>query len=143
MDQRMNEAVKVAVQIQSDRLHEEAQIENDEFHKTVDENMKKIIKEQVDTLTLELLAGPTYELMKGSCKSLTELEYHLEEVFKAITDQLDWVNPKGSLPLGRKHQQFYGFSVNRESARDVYSKRRIIAVTELKIIEWHSYKNLD
>nr|GFA40446.1 hypothetical protein [Tanacetum cinerariifolium] len=36
---------------------------------------------------------------------------------------------------GRKHQQFYEFAVNRESARDVYSKRRIIAVTELKIVE--------
>nr|GEV66621.1 hypothetical protein [Tanacetum cinerariifolium] len=47
MDQRMNEAVKVAVQIQSDRLREEAQRENDEFLKTVDENMKSIIKEQV------------------------------------------------------------------------------------------------
>nr|GFC05964.1 hypothetical protein [Tanacetum cinerariifolium] len=32
----------------------------------------------VDTLTLELLAGPTYELIRGSCNSLTELEYHLE-----------------------------------------------------------------
>nr|GEV61634.1 hypothetical protein [Tanacetum cinerariifolium] len=31
----------------------------------------------------------------------------------------------------------------RESARDVYSKRRIMAVTELKIIEWHNYKHLD
>nr|GFB77538.1 hypothetical protein [Tanacetum cinerariifolium] len=44
---------------------------------------------------------------------------------------------------GRKRQQFYGFAVNREFARDVYSKRRIIAVTELKIVEWHSYKHLD
>nr|GEY80454.1 hypothetical protein [Tanacetum cinerariifolium] len=44
---------------------------------------------------------------------------------------------------GRKRQQFYGFAVNWEFARDVYSKRRIIAVTELKIIEWHSYKHLD
>nr|GFC10220.1 hypothetical protein [Tanacetum cinerariifolium] len=26
---------------------------------------------------------------------LTELEYHLEEVYKATTDQLDWVNHKG------------------------------------------------
>nr|GEW47116.1 hypothetical protein [Tanacetum cinerariifolium] len=50
---------------------------------------------KVDTLTPKLLAGPTYELMKGSCKSLVELEYHLEEVFKATTDQLDWVNPEG------------------------------------------------
>nr|GEU90472.1 hypothetical protein [Tanacetum cinerariifolium] len=44
---------------------------------------------------------------------------------------------------GRKRQQFYGFAVNRESARDVYSKHRIIAVTKLKIVEWHNYKHLD
>nr|GEY65503.1 retrovirus-related Pol polyprotein from transposon TNT 1-94 [Tanacetum cinerariifolium] len=49
----------------------------------------------VDTLTPELLAGPTYELMRGSCNSLIELEYHLEEVYKATTDQLDWDNPEG------------------------------------------------
>nr|GEU49873.1 retrovirus-related Pol polyprotein from transposon TNT 1-94 [Tanacetum cinerariifolium] len=47
MDQRMNEAIKVAVQIQSDRFCDEAQRENDEFLRTVDENIKKIIKEQV------------------------------------------------------------------------------------------------
>nr|GEU53144.1 uncharacterized mitochondrial protein AtMg00810-like [Tanacetum cinerariifolium] len=163
---------------------------------------------KVDTLTPELLAGPTYELMKGSCKSLVELEFFLEEVYKATTDQLDWNNPEGQqyphnllkpLPLipnsrgrrvipfdhfinndleylcgdassrrlgasynvesrtgklykqalwgishwGRKRQQFYGFSVNGESARDVYSKHRIIAVTELQIVEWHNYKHLD
>nr|GFA73231.1 hypothetical protein [Tanacetum cinerariifolium] len=44
---------------------------------------------------------------------------------------------------GRKRHQFYGYAVNRESALDVYSKRRIIAVTELKIVEWHDYKHLD
>nr|GFB02311.1 hypothetical protein [Tanacetum cinerariifolium] len=44
---------------------------------------------------------------------------------------------------GSKGQQFYGFAVNWESARDAYSKRRIIAVTELKIVEWHNYKHLD
>nr|GEX55325.1 hypothetical protein [Tanacetum cinerariifolium] len=360
MDQRMNEAIKVSVQLQSDRLRDEAQKENDEFLKTIDENMQKIIKEQVkeqvkvqvskilpkieqtvneqleaevltqssnssktsyaiaadlsemelkkiliekmegnkvtlkrlhdddadkdkepyvgsdrgskrrregkepesastlkkkatksdgkstqgysrgllhfsneslkvDTLTLKLLAGPAYELMKGSCKSLVELEFFLEEVYKATTYQLDWVNPEGQqyphnllkpLPLisnsqgrrvipfdhfisndleylrggalsrkytpsvtktkaadyghikwikdlvprkmwiqepvgydkhalwgishwGSKRQQFYGFVVNREFARDVYSKRRIIAVTELKIVECHNYKHLD
>nr|GEW26677.1 hypothetical protein [Tanacetum cinerariifolium] len=44
---------------------------------------------------------------------------------------------------GRTRQQFYEFAVNRESARDVYSKRRIIAVTEFQIIKWHNYKHLD
>nr|GEZ17843.1 hypothetical protein [Tanacetum cinerariifolium] len=108
----------------------------------------------VDTLTPELLAGPTFELMRGSCNSLTELEYHLEEVYKATTDQLDWVNPKGQqyphnllqpLPLipDNRGRRFYGYAVNRESALDVYSKRRIIAVTELKIVELHNYKLLD
>nr|GEZ27095.1 hypothetical protein [Tanacetum cinerariifolium] len=154
---------------------------------------------RVDTMTPELLAGPTFELMKGSCTSLIELEYHLEEVYKATTDQLDWVNPEGQqyphnllqpLPLipdnrGRRvipfahfinndldylrggassrnyttsvtkmkavdcenikliEDLFYGFAVNRESALGVYSKRRIIAITDLKIVEWHSYKHLD
>ncbi|GJX55623.1 hypothetical protein Tco_0285520, partial [Tanacetum coccineum] len=50
---------------------------------------------KVDTITPELLAGPTFELMKGSCKSLVKLEYFLEEVYKETTDQLDWNNPKG------------------------------------------------
>ncbi|GKD84543.1 hypothetical protein Tco_1355697 [Tanacetum coccineum] len=184
---------------------------------------------KIDTLTPELLAGPTFELMKGTYKSLVELEYFFEEVYKATMDRLDWHNPEGQqyphdlrkpLPLipnsldrkvipfdhfinndlaylsggvssrtygtyvtktkatdyghikwiedlfpntiwskvpvnynkhalwgishwGRKHQQFYGFAANRESARDVYSKHRIIAVTKLQIVEWHSYKNLD
>nr|GEY89204.1 hypothetical protein [Tanacetum cinerariifolium] len=269
MDQWMNEAVQVAIQLQSDKLHEEAQ--NDEFLKTIDENIRKEGKEpesasapmetttrsvgrstqgtrsrqtlasesttkpptpdrdwnktlpathgsiqpwisklakrsdsrssfnelmdtpldfsnflinrlKVDTLTPELIAGPTYELLKGSSKSLVELEYHLVEVYKATTNQLDWVSPEGASsrkyttyvtktkavdyghikwiedlvprtmwiqePIdydkhdlwgvshwGRKRQHFYGFTVNRESARNVYSKRRIIDVTELKIVE--------
>nr|GFB10555.1 hypothetical protein [Tanacetum cinerariifolium] len=62
----------------------------------VSANFSNFIMNQlrVNTLTPELLAGPTFELMKGSCTSLIELEYHLEEVYKGTTDQLDWVNPK-------------------------------------------------
>ncbi|GJS63676.1 hypothetical protein Tco_0678240 [Tanacetum coccineum] len=183
----------------------------------------------VQTLTPELLAGPTFELMKGTCKSLTELEYFCEEVYKATTEKLDWINPEGRqyphdlrqpLPLvpnsqgrrvipfhhfinndleylrggvssrkystsvtkttaadyghikwiedlvpnsmwsqmivkydkfalwgishwGKKRRQFYAFATSRESARDVYSKRRIIAVTKVEIVEWQDYKHLD
>ncbi|GKF43085.1 hypothetical protein Tco_0129637, partial [Tanacetum coccineum] len=134
---------------------------------------------KVDTLTLELLAGPTFDLMKGSCKSLVELEYFFEEIYKATTDHLDWNNPKGQqyphdlrkpLPLitnsrGRQVILFYHFINNDlaylsggvssqkyttsvtntktadygESARDVYSKRRIVDVTKLEIVDWHNY----
>nr|GFD48475.1 hypothetical protein [Tanacetum cinerariifolium] len=47
IDHRMNEAVKVAVQLQSDRLRDEAQAENEDFLNTLDENIQKIIKDQV------------------------------------------------------------------------------------------------
>nr|GEU80047.1 reverse transcriptase domain-containing protein [Tanacetum cinerariifolium] len=50
---------------------------------------------KVDTLTPKLLASLTYELMKGSCKSLVKLEFFLEEVYNATTNQLDWNNSKG------------------------------------------------
>nr|GFD28817.1 hypothetical protein [Tanacetum cinerariifolium] len=50
---------------------------------------------KVDTLTPELLAGPTYKLRKGSYKSLVKLEFFLKEVYKATTDQLDWNNLEG------------------------------------------------
>nr|GFC28538.1 hypothetical protein [Tanacetum cinerariifolium] len=43
----MPEVVREAVQTQITQLQDSIQIENDEFLKTIDENMKKIIKEQV------------------------------------------------------------------------------------------------
>ncbi|GJV27640.1 hypothetical protein Tco_1384088 [Tanacetum coccineum] len=44
---KMNEAVKTAVQLQSDRLRDEAQAENEDFLTKLDDNIKKIIKDQV------------------------------------------------------------------------------------------------
>ncbi|GJS85030.1 hypothetical protein Tco_0751571 [Tanacetum coccineum] len=49
----------------------------------------------IKDLTQEILVGPAFELLKGTCKSLTELEYHLEECSKATTERIDWHNPEG------------------------------------------------
>nr|GEY80270.1 hypothetical protein [Tanacetum cinerariifolium] len=49
MHQQMPEAIREAVQTQTDRLQDSIQRETDEFLKTIDDNMKKIIKEQVKT----------------------------------------------------------------------------------------------
>nr|GFB23297.1 hypothetical protein [Tanacetum cinerariifolium] len=179
---------------------------------------KTILESYGDTAILKRRRGDDDDQegpSAGSDRGLTELEYHLEEVYKATTDQLDWRLPlipdnrgRRVIPFahsinndleylwggassqkyttsvtktkatdyghikwiedlvprtmwileplnydkhtlwgvshwGRKRQQFYGFAVNRESTLDVYSKRRIIAVIELKIVEWHNYKQLD
>ncbi|GKD32328.1 hypothetical protein Tco_1247837 [Tanacetum coccineum] len=34
---------------------------------------------KLNNMTQDVLTGPTYDLMKGTCKSVVELEYHLEE----------------------------------------------------------------
>ncbi|GJZ61000.1 hypothetical protein Tco_0617137 [Tanacetum coccineum] len=176
---------------------------------------------------LQLMIGHAFNLLKGTCKSFVELEYHFEECYKAVTDQLDWNNPEGheypfdlskSLPLieaqgcqvvlddyffnndleylkggsssrkyitsttktnaakydnikgiedmvpalwipvkvaydkfamwgisywGSKRQKFYGYASNKESKHDVFSRKRIIAVTHVKVMKWYGYGYLE
>ncbi|GJX19445.1 hypothetical protein Tco_0222122 [Tanacetum coccineum] len=68
--------------------------------------------------TQEILVGLAFELLKGTCKSLTELEYHLEECSKATTERLDWHNPEAKL-------------------------KRNIAVTRLSIMKKYDYGHLE
>ncbi|GJW41291.1 hypothetical protein Tco_0067136 [Tanacetum coccineum] len=53
LSNQMNKDVKSAVQLQSDRLRDEAQAENEDFINKPDENMRKIIKEQLVNEQLE------------------------------------------------------------------------------------------
>nr|GFA92660.1 hypothetical protein [Tanacetum cinerariifolium] len=55
IDHWMNEAVKVAVQIQSDKLRDEAQAKNEDFLNKLNENIQKIIKEQVKVQVSKIL----------------------------------------------------------------------------------------
>ncbi|GJX87015.1 hypothetical protein Tco_0337789 [Tanacetum coccineum] len=50
---------------------------------------------KIDHLTQEILVGPVYNLLKGTDTSSIELEYNMEECFKALIDKLDWNNPEG------------------------------------------------
>nr|GEY38560.1 hypothetical protein [Tanacetum cinerariifolium] len=72
---------------------------------------------KIPNLTQEILVRLAFNLLKGTCKSLTELEYHLEEYSKATTERLDWHNPENKL--------------------------RIIAVTRLKIMKKYDYGHLE
>ncbi|GKF17721.1 hypothetical protein Tco_0062639, partial [Tanacetum coccineum] len=50
---------------------------------------------KIDNLTQEILVEPAFNLLKGTSKSFVELEYHFEECYKAVFDQLDWNNREG------------------------------------------------
>ncbi|GJX04595.1 hypothetical protein Tco_0190511 [Tanacetum coccineum] len=49
----------------------------------------------------------------------------------------------GTSHWGPKRQRFYGFASNRKSKHDVDSRKRIIAVTSLKIMKWYDYSHLE
>ncbi|GKF75795.1 hypothetical protein Tco_0225239, partial [Tanacetum coccineum] len=50
---------------------------------------------KIENLTQDILLGPAFNLLKGTCSSSIKLEYNFQECFKALTDKLDWNNPKG------------------------------------------------
>ncbi|GKC13038.1 hypothetical protein Tco_1009820 [Tanacetum coccineum] len=124
---------------------------------------------KIPNLTQEILVGPAFNLLKGTCKSITELEYHLEECSKSTTERLDWHNPEnkpsvifegwrvkqtilnlkydqhaylGTSHWDPKRQRFYRYASNMTSSKVVYSRRRIIAVTRLKIMKKYDYGHL-
>ncbi|GKB32806.1 hypothetical protein Tco_0872207 [Tanacetum coccineum] len=86
---------------------------------------------KVDTLTPELLTGPTFKLMKGSCKSL----------------------PLPLIPNSRGHRVIhFDHFINNDSmdllltgvCSRFYSKRqKSLLSTKLEIVDWHNYKHLD
>ncbi|GJS63902.1 hypothetical protein Tco_0678466 [Tanacetum coccineum] len=50
---------------------------------------------KIENLTQDLLLGPAYNLLKGTCTSSIELEYNFQECFNTLTNKLDWNNLAG------------------------------------------------
>ncbi|GJX19859.1 reverse transcriptase domain-containing protein [Tanacetum coccineum] len=188
-------STKNAVELQSDRLRDEAQAEKADFINKLDDNIKKIIKDQVkeqvkaqvskillkikmtinEQLEAEVLTRSSNESKTSHdvAANLSELELkkilidkmesnksihrsdEQKNIYKALVDAyesdkliLDTYGDTASFKRRRddedKDRRNPPFGSNRgESARDVYSKCRIIAVTNLQIVEWHNYKHLD
>nr|GEX24099.1 hypothetical protein [Tanacetum cinerariifolium] len=67
-----------------------AEVVMDDLETTANEDVVNI-----ENLTQEILVGPIYNLLKGTCTNSIKLEYNMKECFKALTDRLDWNNPEG------------------------------------------------
>ncbi|GJX02220.1 hypothetical protein Tco_0186133 [Tanacetum coccineum] len=112
---------------------------------------------KISKLTKADLVGPVYNLLKGTCKTCVELEYNIEECYRALFNQLDSNNPEGNrcpydlskpFPLnkyrgishwGPKRQRFYGYLINKVSRHDAYSTMRILSVTSVTVDKWYGY----
>ncbi|GJZ46251.1 hypothetical protein Tco_0593847 [Tanacetum coccineum] len=71
---------------------------------------------KIDNLTQQHLVGQTFNLLKGTCKSRVEHEYHFEECYKVVTDRLDWTNPE---------------AISVKPCKEISSSTKIVAVAEL------------
>ncbi|GJY42940.1 hypothetical protein Tco_0431153 [Tanacetum coccineum] len=72
---------------------------------------------KIENLTQEILLGPAFRLLKGTRSNYAELEYNFEECYKALSEKLDWENPKSVESL----QQWQNFSaVTRVRSDELY-----------------------
>ncbi|GJV88798.1 hypothetical protein Tco_1532736 [Tanacetum coccineum] len=118
----------------------------------------------ITDLTQEILVGPVFNLLKGTCKSLTELEYHFEECSKATTKRRDWHNLEGKpypFDLRGSLSRQYSTSVTKTKAAtyeikwiedmvpNLWSPVKVVYdkhaywVTRLKIIKKYDYGHSD
>nr|GEX46241.1 hypothetical protein [Tanacetum cinerariifolium] len=51
----------------------------------------------INNHTQETMLGPAFRLLKGTCSNYAELEYDFKECYKALSEKLDWENPKGCI----------------------------------------------
>ncbi|GJU97236.1 hypothetical protein Tco_1326507 [Tanacetum coccineum] len=156
---------------------------------------------KIYNLTKDILVGPSFNLLKRTCKSRKEYPFNLSKPITLIMERgrqvvdvdfffnndLEYLKggssskkyttsttktkaAKYDIPgiedmvpslwslvkvaydryvvwgitqWGPKRQRFYGFASNRVSKHDVYSKKRIIAVTKVKVIKWYDYGYLE
>ncbi|GKD04814.1 hypothetical protein Tco_1179788 [Tanacetum coccineum] len=118
----------------------------------------------VDSLTLELLVGPTFDLMKGACKSLRKPLLLIPNSRGRRVIPFDhFINNDLEYLSGVVSSRKYATSVTKTNAADyghikwiedfvpnimqspvlVDYDKHALWVTKLEIVEWQNYKHLD
>ncbi|GJW19749.1 hypothetical protein Tco_0027185 [Tanacetum coccineum] len=116
---------------------------------------------KIDNLTQEHLVGPAFNLLKGTCKSLVELKYNIEERYKAVTvvpidyfinNDLEYLrggslSKKYTTSTTKTKDAKYDISGINDMVPSLWSlvksTKRIIAVTKVKVMKWYDYGYLE
>nr|GEU95351.1 hypothetical protein [Tanacetum cinerariifolium] len=80
---------------------------------------------------------------KAATYELKWIEDLVPELWSPMLLKYDQHAYLGTSYWGPKHQRFYGYASNLSLSKDVYSRRRIITVTRLKIIKKYDYGHLE
>ncbi|GKG20027.1 hypothetical protein Tco_0379828, partial [Tanacetum coccineum] len=80
---------------------------------------------------------------KAATDELKYIKDLIPELWSPVLVKYDQHAYLGTSHWGPKRQSFYGYASNLTSSKDVYYRRRIIAVTRLKIIKKYDYGHLE
>ncbi|GJY75861.1 hypothetical protein Tco_0480977 [Tanacetum coccineum] len=123
---KMHEAVKIAVQLQSERLSDEAQAENADFLNKLDDNIKKIIKDQVK----EQVKAKVSNILSKIEKTVNE---QLEAELKKIL--IDKMESNKSIHRSDEQNNLYKALVN------AYESDKLILDTYRDIVSFKIHRN--
>ncbi|GJY05549.1 hypothetical protein Tco_0371489 [Tanacetum coccineum] len=116
---------------------------------------------KIESLTQDILLGPAFNLLKGTCSSSIELEYNFQECLNDLTDKLDWNNPEGDQYLKTSNPEVtYTTSITKIKAaryeikgiedmiskfskKNVYSTKAILGVKSVSVKKLHGYGHLE
>ncbi|GJR47464.1 hypothetical protein Tco_1315567 [Tanacetum coccineum] len=105
---------------------------------------------KIPNLTQEILGGDlsrrystSVTKTKASTYDLKWIEDLVNNLWSPVQVKYDQHAYLGTSHWGPKRQRFYGYASNFTSSKDVYSRRRIIAVTRLKIMKMYDYSHLE
>nr|GEX92606.1 hypothetical protein [Tanacetum cinerariifolium] len=88
----------------------------------------------------ETLLELVFKLLKGTRSNYVELEIDFEECYKPLSEKLDWENQKAGISHWRdQRKSFYGYAKGLELRHDVYSTKRILAVTRVEVMRKYGY----
>ncbi|GKD75439.1 hypothetical protein Tco_1333721 [Tanacetum coccineum] len=80
---------------------------------------------------------------KAAKYELPGIEYMVPNFWSPVKVAYDNHALLGTSHWGPKRQSFYGYASNMVSIHDVYSTKRILAVTNVKVKEWYGYGYLE
>ncbi|GJT07390.1 hypothetical protein Tco_0841852 [Tanacetum coccineum] len=104
---------------------------------------------KIENLTQEHLVGPAFNLLKRTCKSQVEVKYHFEEYQgrQVVVANYFFNNDLQYLKGGSLSSKYTNFTTKpkagKMSKHDVFSTKRIIAVTHIQVMKKYDYEYLE
>ncbi|GJS90227.1 hypothetical protein Tco_0772863 [Tanacetum coccineum] len=94
---------------------------------------------KIENLTQDILLGPAFNMLKGTCSSSIELEYNFQECFNAVTYTSSIMKTKAA----RYEIKGIEYMASKFSKHNVYSIKAILGVKSVSVKKLHGYGHLE